>query len=246
MDSNQTLIAPPLYAFEGHRPVIHPAAWVDEAGQHPRPFTVIRADDVRAGRWRPALRGAEFADPAAACAAYCAALEASGRYVLTIWPYHALLGGLSHALLPALMEAALFHAAARGVDPVFAIKGRSPWTENYSGFAPEVRELLGVKVGELDERLLDAVLAHDRVYVFGQASSHCVLETLRDLVRACRARGRDDLLGRVHVLADAMSPVPPPPLDPLPPELDFPAVARAALDEFRAAGMRIVSTSDPL
>jgi nicotinamidase-related amidase len=226
--------------------VFHPASWVDEAGRHPEPFTVIRADEVRAGRWRPALHGAEFPDPAAACTAYCAALEASGRYVLTIWPYHALLGGLSHALLPALMEAALFHAAARGVDPVFAIKGRSPWTENYSVFAPEVRELLGVKVGELDLRLLEAVLAHDRVYIFGQASSHCVLETLRDLVRACRARGRDDLLGRVHVLADAMSPVPPPPLDPLPPELDFPAVARAALDEFRAAGMRIVSTSDPL
>ena len=28
MDANQPLTAPPLYAFEGHRPVIHPAAWV--------------------------------------------------------------------------------------------------------------------------------------------------------------------------------------------------------------------------
>lgn len=28
MDSNQPLTAPPLYVFEGHRPVIHSAAWV--------------------------------------------------------------------------------------------------------------------------------------------------------------------------------------------------------------------------
>jgi carbonic anhydrase/acetyltransferase-like protein (isoleucine patch superfamily) len=28
MDTNQPLTAPPLYAFEGHRPDIHPGAWV--------------------------------------------------------------------------------------------------------------------------------------------------------------------------------------------------------------------------
>jgi hypothetical protein len=43
-----------------------------------------------------------------------------------------------------------------------------------------------------------------------------------------------------------MSPVPPPPLDPLPPALDFPRVADEALRTFAAAGMRIVRTTDPV
>jgi len=40
--------------------------------------------------------------------------------------------------------------------------------------------------------------------------------------------------------------VPPPPIDPLPPALDFPRVAEEALRAFAEAGMRIVRASDPV
>src|SRR5262249_32114135 len=96
-------------------------------------------DDVRRGRWRPVLRPEGFPEFSEATASeYCERLEKSGRYVLTIWPYHALLGGASHALVPALMEAALFHSVARRRETVFEIKGRSAVTENYSVLSPEV------------------------------------------------------------------------------------------------------------
>jgi nicotinamidase-related amidase len=225
--------------------VFHPAAWVDEQGRHPAPFTVISTDEVRKGRWRPVLRAEGFPGFEAAAAEYCDQLEKSGRYVLTIWPYHALLGGASHALVPALMEAALFHAAARRAETVFEIKGRSAVTENYSVLAPEVRTLGGRTVGEFNTRLFDLLVGHDRVYVFGQAKSHCVRATLLDLLEECRRRD-PALLSRIHVLEDAMSPVPPPPIDPLPPSLDFPRVADEALRTLAAAGMRVVRTTDPL
>jgi nicotinamidase-related amidase len=225
--------------------IFHPAAWVDAEGRHPPPFTVISTEDIRKGRWRPVLQPEGFPDFEAACLEYCEQLEKSGRYVLTIWPYHALLGGASHALVPSLMEAALFHAVARRAETVFEIKGRSAVTENYSVLSPEVRRL-GVRVvGEFNTRLFDLLMAHERVYVFGQAKSHCVRATLLDLVEECRRRD-PALLPRVHVLQDAMSPVPPPPLDPLPPALDFPRVADEALRTFAAAGMRIVRTTDPV
>lgn len=225
--------------------IFHPAAWVDAEGKHPPPFTVISADDVRKGRWRPRLSPDGFADFEAACVEYCEQLERSGRYVLTIWPYHALLGGASHALVPALMEAALFHAVARRAETVFEIKGRSAVTENYSVLSPEVRRLAGRTVGELNTPLFDLLMAHDRVYVFGQAKSHCVRATLIDLMQEC-ARRDPALLSRIHVLEDAMSPVPPPPLDPLPPALDFPRVADEAVRAFGAAGMRVMRTTDPI
>jgi nicotinamidase-related amidase len=225
--------------------VFHPAAWVDEAGRRPAPFTVITADDVRSGRWRPALSPDGFESWREACLEYCESLEAGGRYVLTIWPYHALLGGVSHALVPALAEAALFHAFVRDTDPHFELKGRSPVTENYSALSPEVRRLQGRTVGVFNGRLFDLLLSHDRVYVFGQAKSHCVLFTLRDLLEECRARDRR-LLERIYILEDAMSPVPAPPLDPLPAALDFPRVADAGVAEMASAGMHLVRTSDPV
>jgi nicotinamidase-related amidase len=225
--------------------VFHPAAWVDAAGRHPAPFTVISADDVRSGRWRPALQPEGFEDWKAACLEYCEGLAAGGKYVLTIWPYHALLGGIGHALVPALKEAALFHAFVRGTDPHFELKGRSPVTESYSALSPEVRRLQGRTVGVFNGRLFDLLLSHDRLYVFGQAKSHCVLSTLRDLLAECRARD-PRLLERLFILEDAMSPVPAPPLDPLPPGLDFPRVADAGLAEMAAGGMRLVRTSEAL
>jgi nicotinamidase-related amidase len=225
--------------------IFHPAAWVDAEGRHPAPFTVISTDDVRRGRWTAVLRPEGVADVRALCLEYCEQLERTGRYVLTIWPYHALLGGASHALVPSLMEAAVFHAVARRTETVFEMKGRAATTENYSVLSPEVRSLGGQTVGRFNTGLFDLLLGHDRVYVFGQAKSHCVRSTLLDVMEECRRRD-PGLLGRVHVLADAMSPVPPPPLDPLPPALDFPRVAEEALRTFASAGMRIVRTTDPL
>src|SRR5262249_913270 len=150
----------------------------------------------------------------------------SGKYVLTIWPYHALLGGVSHALVPALMECAMFHAVARGHQTHFEIKGTHPLTENYSVLSPEVHELGGTRVGAFNDAFYRMLVSYDRVYVFGQAKSHCVLATLMDL------KARDPALAdKIWILEDAMSPVPPPPVDPLPAALDFPRIAARAFDD---------------
>lgn len=229
-----------VFSLDTHRAfqIFHPAWWRDAEGRPPAPLSVITAADVRAGRWQ-ATRFPEES------LAYCERLEASGRYVLTIWPYHALLGGLSHALVPAVYEASLFHALVRDTPTHFELKGEHPLTENYSVLSPEVTEVKGQKVGEFNTRLFDHLMSFDRVYVFGQAKSHCVLSTLQDLRQHIERTDRSKM-GRVFILEDAMSPVPAPPLEPLPPALDFPRVADAALRDFLAAGMRVVRTSDPL
>ncbi|HZI14092.1 MAG TPA: nicotinamidase [Myxococcus sp.] len=229
-----------VFSLDTHRAfqVFHPAWWRDAEGRPPAPLTVITAADVRSGRWQ-ATRFPEES------LAYCERLESSGRYVLTIWPYHALLGGLSHALVPSVYEASLFHALVRDTATHFELKGEHPLTENYSVLSPEVMEVKGQKVGEFNTRLFDHLMSFDRVYVFGQAKSHCVLSTLQDLKQHIEKTDRSRM-GRIHILEDAMSPVPAPPLDPLPAALDFPKVADAAVKGFREAGMRVVRTTDPL
>ena len=228
------------FSLDTHRAfqIFHPAWWIDEAGKHPAPMTPIFAEEVRAGRWRAVHHHAASLE-------YVQKLEASGRYVLTIWPYHALLGGLSHALVPAMMEAALFHAAARRAQTHFETKGLAELTENYSVLSPEVTELQGASVGEFNDGLFARLMAYDRVYVFGQAKSHCVLSTVDDLLRKISATDAS-LARKIFILEDAMSPVSAPPLNPLPAHLDFPALANAAIERWRAAGMQIVRTTDPI
>jgi len=229
-----------VFSLDTHRvfQIFHPAWWRDAEGRPPAPLSVITVADVRAGRWQ-ATRFPEES------LAYCERLEATGRYVLTIWPFHALLGGLSHALVPAVYEASLFHALARDTPTWFELKGEHPLTENYSVLSPEVTEVKGQKVGEFNSRLFEHLMTFDRVYVFGQAKSHCVLSTLQDLRQHIERTDRSKM-GSVFILEDAMSPVPAPPLDPLPPALDFPRVADAALQDLHAAGMRVVRTTDAL
>ena len=50
---------------------------------------------------------------------YTRTLAEGGKYDLTIWPYHALLGGIGHALVSALEEAIFFHGVARLSSPAF-------------------------------------------------------------------------------------------------------------------------------
>src|SRR5688572_9466541 len=179
--------------------IFHPGWWMDIEGKNPPPFTVITSEEVRRGRWRPIAHPAESLE-------YTKRLEQSGKYVLTIWPYHTLLGGVSHALVPAMMEAAIFCAVLRNHQTHFETKGTHAMTENYSVLSPEVRELGGRPVGEFNAPFFKMLMEYDRIYVFGQAKSHCVLSTLSDL--RARIRSTDpSLVDKVYILEDAMSSV---------------------------------------
>ncbi len=218
--------------------VFHPAWWRDADGHHPAPMTTISHDDVVTGRWIARGDVNDALD-------YTKQLEADGRYVLTIWPFHGLVGGLSHALVPSLMEYALLHGLARDVPARFEQKGTHPLSENYSVLSPEVKSVNGTVVGAFNDALFEHLLSFDRIYVFGQASSHCVAATLRDLQQ--RLLERDpSALKKIYILEDCMSPVPAPPLSPLPPGLDFPRHAAEALAAFRDAGMNVVRSTDPI
>ena len=238
--TNLDCITQVAFSLDTHRifQIFHPAWWIDDQNRHPAPFTNISLADVREGKWKPVAHPSE-------CLEYVKRLEASGKYVLTVWPYHTLLGGISHALVPSLMEAAMFHALTRQAQTHFETKGTHAMTENYSVLSPEVRELGGKSVGTFNAAFFRMLMEFDRVYVFGQAKSHCVLSTLRDLQEHI-ATTDPKLMEKIWILEDATSPVPAPPLNPLPPELDFPRVAGRAFEELKKAGMNIVKTTDPI
>ncbi len=177
------------FSLDTHRvfQIFHPAWWTDDKGNHPAPFTPIFHEDVRAGRWTPLAHPRE-------CLEYTKRLEETGKYVLTVWPFHTLLGGLSHALVPSLMEAAIFHAVARKAQTHFETKGTHAMTENYSVLSPEVKELGHKSVGAFNAPFFKLLMDYDKVYVFGQAKSHCVLATLKDMEAQCDPALLDKIL----------------------------------------------------
>src|SRR4051794_34397718 len=157
--------------------VFHAIWLVDEHGHHPDPYTLVSASDVEAGRWRingaaVAAVGIETEYAERHLAHYTRRLAEGGKYELTIWPYHAMLGGIGHALVSAVEEAIFFHGTARSSRPEFQIKGNNPLTEHYSMLGPEVTEGPdGDRLGRPNAELVEKLMAFDAVVVAGQAKN---------------------------------------------------------------------------
>jgi nicotinamidase-related amidase len=211
--------------------IFHAAFLVDAEGRHPSPYTLVSAEDVERGDWRAA--SPELQEH---LLHYTRALEAGGKYRLTIWPYHAMLGGLGHTLVSAVEEAIFFHSVARQSGPDFHVKGQNPLTEHYSVLGPEVTTgLEGQTIEPRNTGLVRALLSVDAVVIAGQAKSHCVAWTIDDLL--------DDfgeLARKVYVLEDCTSPVV------VPGVVDYAEEADAAFARFAEAGMHVVRSTEQM
>jgi nicotinamidase-related amidase len=234
-------------SLDTHHPmqVFHAVWLVDEHGEHPAPYTLVSADDVAAGRWKvnPAAADSLGLDrdyAARHLAYYTRRLAEGGKYDLTIWPYHAMLGGIGHALVSAVEEALFFHGMARATQPDFQVKGEHALTEHYSMLGPEVTEGPdGERLGAKNVELIEKLLAFDAVAVAGQAKSHCVAWTIDDLLGTDVVQERR-LAERMYLLDDCTSPVV------VPGVVDYTDEAGAAFERFARAGVHVVRSTDPI
>ncbi len=229
-----------------HAMQIFHAAWlVDEDGNHPDPYTNISHRDVETGRWRvnPAVAESLGLDVGYAVRHldhYTRRLQAVEKYDLTVWPYHAMLGGISHALVSAVEEAAFFHGIARYSHPDFQVKGENPLTEHYSMLGPEVTEgPEGETIDRKNTELVEKLLSFDAVVIAGQAKSHCLAWTIDDLLEGEDVAG-GKLAERTYLLEDCTSPVV------IPDVVDYTEQADAAFARYADAGMNVVRSTDPI
>lgn len=225
--------------------IFHPVYLVDDRSEHPAPFTRVSAEDVRKGRWRfnPALSHGLRVDEEYGrrqLLHYTDMLRKTGKYDLTIWPYHAMLGGIGHALVSSVEEAIFFHGMARHSQPDFHVKGDNPFTEHYSVIGPEVLEGPGGEaIARKSDKFLKKLVQFDAVLIAGQAKSHCVAWTIDDLLEQVLVKDRS-LAEKVYLLEDCTSPVV------IPGVIDYSDQADAAFRRFADAGMHVVRSSDPI
>jgi len=160
--------------------------------------------------------------------AYVQALAKHGRYPLCIWPPHCLIGSAGHAVMPDLF-AALAEWEQRFAVVDYVTKGSNIWTEHYSAIQADVPDPADPST-QINTALIQTLMKADIVVVAGEAGSHCLANTVRDLANNF---GDDSLVSKITLLTDATSPVP-----------GFESFQDDFLREMTGRGMKLSTTTD--
>jgi nicotinamidase/pyrazinamidase len=199
-----------------------------ETGAHPQPYTTIGIEDIESKRWVAVLHPEWSLH-------YVRQLQKQAKKDLMIWPFHTMQGTLGHMLAAPISEAIVWHSAARSTQPIYITKGLTPRTEYYGIFGAEVPDPEDTG-SNLNAPMLNTIMAYDRVYIAGEAKSHCVLETERQLVTYLAKR--PELLHKLYLLTDCTSSV-------QHPNIDFDAIAEQELAEMGSKGAHLtLSTAE--
>jgi len=205
--------------------VAHPLFWIDSQGSHPAPFTTITHDDVVKGRFMPAVTfmHRRMLD-------YTKALDDNGRYQLTIWPPHCLIGSPGHNIMPNLLESLSKWERERDIPAMvdFVTKGSNIYTEHYSAVQADVPDNSDPTT-TLNGRLIQALQDADCILIAGEALSHCVANTVLDIAD----NFGDENVKKMCLLEDCSSSVP-----------GFEKLGEDFVRDMKARGMSTASSVD--
>lgn len=231
--------------------IFFPSFWRNADGTSVGPFTTITAEMIRKGEVTPNPAVAHFISQGKFSwvqqyvAHYAKELEAKGKYQLTVWPLHCILGSVGHALNGLVQEARMFHSFVRGAENPVEVKGGNPLTENYSVLSPEVLTTHdGQPIAQRNVEFIKKLLANDAVVIGGQAASHCVKSSIDDLLEAIKSQD-PELAKKVYIMTDCTSAVA------IPDGrggfiADYTPQAEDAFQRFAREGMHLVNSNTPI
>ena len=174
--------------------IFHPCWWVNAAGNHPAPYTIITHDDLTAGNWNAIIASKKSVE-------YLKGLEQTAKKQLCVWPYHCIVGTEGHTLENEFAKMVYFHSVARkGQNPMIR-KGDDPYSEMYGIIKPEYSES-----NFINTPVLTAVETYDEIYVAGEAASHCLMESVRQIAEHFATR--PEITQKIIILEDCTSPIP--------------------------------------
>lgn len=178
--------------------ISHPLWFMDAAGNPPSPFTIIKEKDMIDRVWMTKKPGLY-----AATVRYLNALESSGRYPHCIWPEHCRIGTEGATVHPDVNGAlqGWMHDKFATVD--YVTKGSNPYTEHFSAVQAEVPDPSDPST-QMNTKLVDTLEDADTVILTGEALSHCLANTGRDIVKFASA----EFVKKLVLLTDASSNVP--------------------------------------
>lgn len=216
--------------LDSHRliDIAHPAWWINCEGKKPSPFTIITASDIEAGIWTS--RNPNFR---IRTLKYARDLEDTpDNYNICVWPPHCLIGTWGHNVQIDLNDVLQEWCDKEYAMVDYVTKGSNPWTEHYGALMAEVQDPNDPSTS-LNTTFLEMLIKADIVAVAGEASSHCVLKTVRQI----QENIGNEHVRKFHLLKDCMSPVGAIPNGP-----NFPKIAEDFFLEMQKFGMAITSS----
>ncbi len=193
--NNADKIAAMFVSLDTHEmaQIFHPYWWIDTSGNHPAPFTVIKPIDLTEGKWKAVI------DPALS-KNYVRQLEKKGKE-LCIWPYHCIEGTTGIALENQFSNILHYLSAAYDIPLKKIHKGQHPLSEMYGIIKPEYS-----MSDDTNTKLLHEISSYDKIVIAGEAKSHCVLESVKQIAEYYY--DRLDITRKIYVLTDCMSDIP--------------------------------------
>ena len=203
--------------------IAHAIFWQNVTGESPAPFTLITAEDIRTQKWTPTdTRLIDYAIH------YTESLERHGRFTLCIWPEHCIVGSPGHAIQGEVHDALMKWTAHHKQAVNYVLKGTNCFTEHYSALRADV-EVPSDPTTRVNSDLIQRLQRASKVCICGEALSHCVNFTTRDLVEHWKL----DEMAKLHVLTDCSSPVP-----------GFEAAGETFLRDMKSAGLTLALSSE--
>lgn len=175
--------------------ISHPSFWKDQAGNFPTPFTQINLADVKSGKWTARFEAQKATE-------YLEKLEAQGEFPHFIWTEHCLVGSKGGAIDDTLMPALKNWAREKGKNYQTVAKGMYPLSEHFGIFMAQIPSD-SIPETQLNQGLLDSLNQYDSVYLAGEAKSHCVATSLKQIMDYA-----PELAKKIIILEDCMSDIP--------------------------------------
>jgi nicotinamidase/pyrazinamidase len=248
-----------LCTFDSHYKlhIAHPCFWIHHTTkEHPKPFTIISSQDVQNGIWIPRSdmtiydhmidtnifidgshdsTNCDIVDVSTGridiqkyCIEYTRRLEENQKFQLCIWPEHCLMGSVGHTMVDPVLDAIHKWTEQTGRNVEYIYKGQNLYTEMYSVFAADVPIS---KDTSFNQTLQESIESSDQLYIAGQALSHCVNYTARDIIQHWPKSRLND----INILVDCTSAV-----------TGFETAAQQFLSDMKDAGVHIMNSTDTI
>jgi nicotinamidase-related amidase len=167
--------------------ISHPVFWEDKHGNPPPPFTEITVKQLLGGIWKPRFQKEKAID-------YVRKLEKNGEFHHTIWPEHCIIGSQGAAICDGVLEPVKDWARKGNFYEVIT-KGTHPLTEHFGALKANV-PVPGSPETNINTDLVNKLSSASRIYIAGEAKSHCVATTIRQIIHI------SGLARKLHIIED--------------------------------------------
>lgn len=232
--------------------VAHPIWYRDSSGNCPDPFTIMRAENGKiigskfdangqqqdVGEFR-CFKPSVLTRPANAppgppgTLEYLESLQKAGKYPHCIWPPHCLIGSPGHNVVSPLFDAVFNWERSNYATVDYVTKGSNPYVEHFSAVRAEVVDPSD-HTTQLNVEFIGVLEQADEILFAGEALSHCLANTMRDIANSFND-SEDKFLKKCVLLTDATSSVP-----------GFESYGDTFIKEMTARGMKSTTTVDYL